>query len=60
MLRKGKYVRERRPKIGIFYVPRRHPRKVSYEEQFMQDVLLGQLPYTGSFWKRLVAKVLAV
>lgn len=60
MLVNGKFVKEPPPRIGVHYARDVYRRSVSVEESFVQDVLLGHMPYTTSFWKQLVAKVLAV
>lgn len=60
MLVDGEFIKEPPPKIGAHYARDVYKRNVSAEEHFIQDVLLGHMPYTTSFWKQLVAKVLAV
>lgn len=60
MLVDGKFVKEPPPKIGAQYARDVYKKSVSEEEHFVQDILLGHMPYTTSFWQQLVAKVLAV
>lgn len=60
MLIDGEFIKEPPPKIGVYYTPDGNRGNATAEEHFIQDVLLGHMPYTTSFWKQLVAKVLAV
>lgn len=60
MLVDGKFIKEAPPKIGAHYARDVYKRDTSAEEHFAQDILLGHMPYTRSFWKQLVSKMLAV
>lgn len=60
MIVNGKFIKETPPKIGAYYAQGISNRTISAEEYFVQGIMLGHMPYTTSFWNRLVAKVLAV
>ena len=60
MLVDGQFIKEPPPKIGVYHTPNGNRGKATPEEVFVQDLMLGHMPYTTSFWKQLVSKVLAV
>jgi hypothetical protein len=56
MLRDGKHIKEPPPQIGKYWVPQMWNGDKTYEEQFMQEVLLDK--NTEPTWKKLLIKIL--
>jgi hypothetical protein len=56
MLRDGKHIKEPPPQIGKYWVPQMWNGDKTYEEQFMQEVLLEK--NTEPTWKKLLIKLL--
>lgn len=59
MLQNGQFIKEPPPKIGIFYQQMKG-RKVTPEECFTQDVLLGINPYNTNMFEKILGKLLAI
>lgn len=58
MLKEGKFIKEEPPKIGAHYSLDVHQRKLTPEEYFAQDVILGINPYNTTTLERLIGKLL--
>jgi len=56
MLRDGKHIKEPPPQIGKYWIPQMWNGDKTYEEQFMQEVLLEK--HTEPTWKKLLIKLL--
>jgi hypothetical protein len=56
MLRDGKHIKEPPPQIGKYWTPQPCVPDKTYEEQFMQEVLLE--PDRQPTWKTLLIKLL--
>jgi hypothetical protein len=56
MLRDGKHIKEPPPQIGKYWIPQMWNGDKTYEEQFMQEVLLEK--NTEPTWKKLLIKLL--
>jgi hypothetical protein len=56
MLRDGKHIKEPPPQIGKYWTPQMWSGDKTYEEQFMQEVLLDK--NTEPTWKKLLLKLL--
>jgi hypothetical protein len=56
MLRDGKHIKEPPPQIGKYWIPQMWNGDKTYEEKFMQEVLLDK--NTEPTWKKLLIKLL--
>jgi hypothetical protein len=60
MLRDGKHIKEPPPQIGKYWVPQMWNGDKTYEEQFMQEVLLGYDATDLAPWKQILARLLRI
>lgn len=60
MLIDGKFIKEAPPKIGVYYLENIHQRKLTPEECFVQDVMLGINPYNTNKFEKILGKLLSI
>lgn len=60
MLVNGQFIKEEPPKIGSFYVPRQSVRRITPEERFVQNILLGIREGQASFLSKVFGLILKV
>jgi hypothetical protein len=60
MLRDGYFIKEEPPKIGSHYTPQFYQKPTTPEERFVQDVMLGIMPYRESPFTKLLGRLLRI
>ena len=60
MLRDGYFIKEEPPKIGAHYTPQFYQKPTTPEERFVQDVMLGMMPYKESSLTKFLGRLLRI
>jgi hypothetical protein len=60
MLRDGYFIKEDPPKIGAHYTPQFYQKPTTPEERFVQDVMLGMMPYKESPLTKFLGRLLRI
>jgi hypothetical protein len=60
MLRDGYFIKEDPPKIGAHYTPQFYQKPATPEERFVQDVMLGMMPYKESPLTKFLGRLLRI
>ena len=60
MLRDGYFIKEEPPKIGSNYTPQFYQKPATPEERFVQDVMLGIMPYKESPLTKFLGRLLRI
>ena len=60
MLRDGQFIKEEPPKIGSHYTPQFYQKPTTPEERFVQDVMLGIMPYKESPLTKFLGRLLRI